>query len=176
MKKILAVVGILALAAVVAVPVMAQGPGYGRGRQMQGYRGGDPEACPRYGWGYGNLTDEQRDQMDALHQKFFDQTAQVRSQMWAKKAELNVLMNTSNPDLEKARALQKEISDLRAKMAQERINLYAETKKIDPDARFGQGWGRGKGFGPGPCGGNDGGYGMGRGWHRGGPGQGPCWN
>jgi len=102
MKKILAVVGILALAAVIAVPVMAQGPGYGRGRQMQGYRGSDPGACPRYGWGIGNLTDEQRDQMDALHQKFYDQTAQVRSQIWAKKAELNVLMNTSNPDLEKA--------------------------------------------------------------------------
>ena len=176
MKKILAVVGILALAAVIAVPVMAQGPGYGRGRQMQGYRGSDPGACPRYGWGIGNLTDEQRDQMDALHQKFYDQTAQVRSQIWAKKAELNVLMNTSNPDLEKAKALQKEISDLKAKMAQERIDLYAEAKKIGPDSRFGQGWGRGRGFGPGPCGGNYGGYGMGRGWHRGGPGQGPCWN
>jgi zinc resistance-associated protein len=99
--------------------------------------------------------------------------------MWAKKAELNVLMNTSNPDLEKAKALQKEISDLSAKMAQDRITLYAEAKKIDPDARFGQGWGRGKGFGPGPYGGGyGGGYGpgMGRGWHRGGPGQGPCWN
>ena len=173
MKKIFAIVGILALAAVIAVPVLAQGPGYGRGRHMQGSWGGDPGPCPRYGWGSGNWTDEQRAQMDALHQKFFDETAQVRSQMWGKKAELNVLMNTSNPDLEKAKALQKEISDLKAKMAQEQINLYAETKKIDPDARFGQGWGRGKGFGPG-----GGGYGsgMGRGWHRGGPGQGPCWN
>jgi zinc resistance-associated protein len=179
MKKILAIVGILALAAVIAVPVMAQGPGYGRGRHMQGYWGGDAGSCPWYGRGYENLTDEQREQMGALDQKFFDQTAQVRTQMWAKKAELNVLMNTSNPDLEKAKALQKEISDLSAKMAQDRITLYAEAKKIDPDARFGQGWGRGKGFGPGPYGGGyGGGYGpgMGRGWHRGGPGQGPCWN
>lgn len=172
MKKILAIVGILALAAVIAVPVLAQGPGYARGRGMQGAWAGDPGAWPRYGWG-ANLTDEQRAQMDSLHQKFYDETAQVRSQMWAKQAELNVLMNTSNPDLEKARALQKEISDLKAKMAQERINLYAETKKIDPDARFAQGWGRGKGFGPR---GGDYGPGMGRGWSQGGPGRGPCWN
>jgi zinc resistance-associated protein len=174
MKKILAVVGILALAAVIAVPVLAQGPGYGRGRSMQGNWGGDPGSSPRYGWGSRDLTDDQRSQMEALHQKFFDETAQVRSQMWAKKAELNVLMNTSNPDLEKARALQKEISDLTAKMAQERINLYAETRKIDPDARFAQGWGRGKGFGH-----RGDGYGPGMdrgGWNRGGPGQGPCWN
>jgi len=173
MKKILAVVGILALAAVVAVPVLAQGPGYGKGRYAQGFRGNDPGACPKYGWGYGNLTDEQRAQMDGLHQKFFDETAQIRSELWAKKGELNVLMSTSNPDLEKAKALQKEVSDLKAKMAQERIDLYAEKKKIDPDARFGQGWGRGKGFGPR---GGDRGPAMGRGWHRGGPGQGPCWN
>lgn len=176
MKKIIAMVGMLVFAAVIAIPVLAQGPGYGRGRPMQGNVGQEPGSCPRHGWGSGTLTDEQRAHMDALHQKFFDQTAQVRSQMWAKKAELNVLMNTSNPDLEKAKALQKEISDLKAKMAEERINLYTEAKKIDPDTRFGRGWGRGKGFGPGPCGGNYGGYGMGRGWHRGGPGQGPCWN
>jgi zinc resistance-associated protein len=173
MKKILAVVGILALAAVIAVPVLAQGPGYGKGRYMQGFRGDDQGSSPRYGWGYKDLTDEQRAQMDALQQKFFDETAQVRSQLLAKKGELNVLMNTSNPDLEKAKALQKEVSDLKAKMAQERINLYAETKKIDPDAQFGRGWGRGKGFGPN---GGDRGPGMGRGLHRGGPGQGPCWN
>lgn len=173
MKKTLAIVGILALAAMIAVPVLAQGPGYGKGRYMQGSWGGDPGSCPRYGWGSRDLTDDQRSRMEALHQEFFDRTAQDRSQLWAKKAELNVFMNTSNPDLEKARALQKEISDLKAKMAQERLNLYAETRKIDPDARFGQGRGRGKGFGP--RGGGQG-PGMGRGWHRGGPGQGPRWN
>lgn len=168
MKKTLAIIGILTLAAVIAVPVLAQGPGYGKGRHMQGGWGGNPGDCPRYGWGSGNLTDEQRSQMDALHQKFYDQTAQLRSDMWAKRAELNVLMNTSNPDLEKARALQKEISNLQAQMAQERLGLVAEMRKIDPDARFGQGWGRGKGYRS--CGG-----GPGRGWSRG-PGQGPCWN
>ena len=177
MKKIMATLGILALAALIAVPVLAQGPGYGKGRGMMGMtaRGPvDPASCPRYGWAYGELTDEQRSQMaelEALRQRHFDETAEVRSQMWARQGELNILMATSDPDLEKARAIQKEISDLRAKMAQERINLYEEAGKINPDLRFGRAWGRG--FGPGTEGY---GPGMGRGRHRGGHGMGPRWN
>jgi zinc resistance-associated protein len=94
--------------------------------------------------------------------------------MVAKRSELNILMNTSNPDLEKAKALQKEISDLKGKMGQERIKLFAEERKINPDARFGKGWGRGGIKGGGPCGGGLGmGYGRGMGRSFGG---GPCWN
>jgi zinc resistance-associated protein len=137
---------------------------------MQGYGPGEPGDRPRYGARDDKLTDEQRTQLDKLHQKFFDETAAVRSQMAAKHSELNILMNTSNPDFEKAKALQKEISDLRGKMGQERIKLFAEERKINPDARFGMGWGRG---------GMKGGGGMGMGYGRGmgrGPGGGPCWN
>ena len=174
MRKIMATLGILAIAAFIAVPVLAQGPGYGKGRGMMGRGPVDPASCPRYGWTYGELTDEQRSQMaefEALRQKHFDETAEVRSQMWAKQGELHVLMATSDPDLEKARALQKEISDLRARMAQERINLYEEARKVNPDLRFGRAWGRS--FGPGTQGY---GQGMGRGWQRGGYGMGPRWN
>jgi len=179
MKKITATLGILALAALIAAPALAQGPGYGKGRGMMGMMGRgpvDPALCPRYGWGYGEMTDEQRSQMaelQGLRQKHFDETAEIRSQMWAKQGELRILMATSDPDFERARALQKEISDLRAKMAQERINLYEEAGKINPDLRFGRAWGRGKGFGPGTEGY---GPGMGRSWKRGGYGMGPRWN
>jgi zinc resistance-associated protein len=189
MKKILAIVGILALAAVVAVPVMAQGPGWGRGRHMQGYWGGGPG----YGWNYGtgnsNLTDEQRTQLDNLYNKFYEDTANTRSQLWAKRAELNALLSSPNPDSEKAKALQKEISDLRAKMAQDRLALDLEVQKINPDARYGgpmggYGYGApGGGYGPGMMGygyGHMGGYGpgmMGYGYgHMGGYGPGSCWN
>ena len=173
MKKIVAIAGVLALAAVIAVPVLAQGPGYAGGRGIMGPWAGDPGAGPRYGWAYDKMTDEQRSQLAELRQKHFDETAQVRTELRAKQAELHILMNTSNPDLEKARALQKELSDLKAKMGQERINLYGEARKINPDLRFGRGWGRGKGFGP--C--SEGyGPGMGRGGPRGGYGMGPRWN
>jgi Spy/CpxP family protein refolding chaperone len=172
MKRALTVIGIMVLVAAIAIPVLAQGPGAGRGRMMQGYGPGDPANCPRYAALDGKLTDEQRGQLDKLHQKFFDDTAAVRSQMVAKQSELNILMNTSNPDFEKAKALQKEISDLRGKMGQERIKLFAEERKINPDARFGMGRGSMKGGGPG-------GGGMGMGYGRGmgrGFGGGPCWN
>jgi zinc resistance-associated protein len=174
MKRTMAVLGILALAAVIAVPVLAQGPGYAGRRGMMSPGAEDPGVGPRYGWGCDRLTDEQRTQLAELRQKHFDETAQVRTEMRAKQAELHILMNTSNPDLEKAKALQKEISDLKGKMGQERINLYAETKKIHPEARFGKGWGRG-GNGFGPCG-EGYGSGMGRGWQRGGFGMSPNWN
>jgi zinc resistance-associated protein len=170
MKRALAIIGILALVAFIAVPVLAQAPGAGRGRMMQGYGPGGPGDCPRHGASDDKLTDEQRTQLDKLHQKFFDETAAVRSQLAAKHSELNILMNTSNPDLEKAKALQKEISDLKGKMGQERIKLFAEERKINPDARFGMGWGRG---------GMKSGGGMGMGYGRGmgrGMGAGPCWN
>jgi zinc resistance-associated protein len=170
MKRALTVVGIIVLVAAIAIPVMAQGPG--RGRMMQGYGPGDPANCPRHAAWDEKLTDEQQTQLDKLHQKFFDDTAAVRSQMAAKRSELQILMNTSNPDLEKAKALQKDLSDLRGKMGQERIKLFAEEKKINPDARFGMGWGRGGMKGGGFCGGGMGyGRGMGRGF-----GGGPCWN
>ena len=105
---------------------------------MEGHGPGGPGKCPRWGLDE-KLTAEQRTQLDKLHQKFFDDTAAMRSQMVAKQSELNILMNTSNPDFEKAKALQKELSDLRGKMGQERIKLFAEERKINPDARFGIG-------------------------------------
>ncbi len=173
MKRALTIIGVVVLAAAITIPVMAQAPGPGMGRMMQGYGPGDQGNYNRWGWNE-KLTDEQRTQLDKLHQKFFDETAALRSQMAAKHSELNILMNTSNPDFEKAKTLQKEINDLRSKMDQERIKLFAEERKINPDARFGRGWGRGGMKGGGPYG-----AGMSLGYGRGmgrGTGAGPCWN
>jgi Spy/CpxP family protein refolding chaperone len=132
---------------------------------MQGYGPGGPGDQPRYGAWDEKLTDEQREQINKLQQKFYDDTAQLRSQIAAKHSELNILMNTSNPDVQKAKALQKEVSDLKAKMAQETLNFQFEVRKINPDARLGMGYGRGMG-----------GPGRGMGGHRGGYGPGHCWN
>ncbi len=94
--------------------------------------------------------------MDKLHQRFYDDPAQLRNKIWSKAAELNTLLNSSNPDAEKARALQKEISDLSAKMAQEQINFELEERKITPEVWSGRGYGRAysshmRGYGPGAC-------------------------
>lgn len=183
MKKLAMILGIVLLVGVMAVPVLARGPGWGKGGQRMSSWGGDPGFCWQNGRGYDNLTEEQRTQLDKLHQKFYDETAQLRTEIWAKRAELGILLNTSNPDVEKAKALQKEISDLRGKMAQERIAFQLEARKINPDLRFGGGFGRGYGrhmggYGPGMGYGHHmGGYGAGRGpgEYPGAHGPGYCW-
>jgi zinc resistance-associated protein len=162
MKRMITVLGIVLLVGAIALPAMAYGPGCGKGRQMMGYGQGGPGACQQYNE---NMTEEQRAQLDKLHQKFYDETAQLRSGLWAKRGELDSRLGVSNPDAEKIRALQKEISDMRAKMDQARIDFQLEARKINPDARYGMGYGKG-GFGP-----HHRGYGRGMG-----NGPGGCWN
>jgi zinc resistance-associated protein len=176
MKTLIVLLGILVLVGAFAVPGLAHGPGWGRGPHM-GWWGG-----PGYGYygdvgpGAANLTQEQRTQLDNLNKKFYDETAQLRNDIWTKSGELSALLNSPNPDADKASALQKEITDLRAQLAQKRLNFELKERKIAPDARYGYGYGRGYGRGYGY---HMGGYGhhmMGDyGAHMGGYGPGGCW-
>ena len=144
MKKLTTIIGILLLAGVVAVPVMAWGPGWGRGHHMMGYGGGGPE----YGRGdYRNLTSKQKSSLDVLDRKFYDETRDLRDQVWAKSRELGSVLNNSSPDLEKAKTLQKEMSDLRAKLDEKTLYYELEVRKIAPDQRlvYGHGYGHHRG-------------------------------
>ena len=171
MKRLFGIAAIVLLIGALAVPVLARGPGWGRGGGHMTYGwGGGPEDCPYYGGNYQALTAEQREQLDAVYKKYFDETNPLRNELWTKRAELNEALNTPNPDAEKAKALQKDISGLRAQLDQKRIDLRMEEQKINPNAQYGMGYGRGyrhrmwgEGFGPD------------RGWKRGGFGPGYCW-
>ncbi len=189
MKRLIALLGILVLVGAIAVPVLAHGPGWGRGHHM-GWGGGPGQGyCGDYGPGAGNLTEEQRTKLDTLNKKFYDETAQLRNEMWTKSRELSALLNSPNPDADKARALQKEITGLRSQLAEKRLDFELEERKVAPDARYGYGYGRGsgKGYGKGygrgyghhmgGYGHHMGGYGPGTGYghHMGGYGQGGCW-
>jgi zinc resistance-associated protein len=160
MKRLATVLGIVILVGAIAIPVLAHGPGWGRGRHMMG----DGRDHHGYGYGYGRgyetMTDEQRSKLETLHQKFYDETVQLRNEIWSKSGELRVLLDSNNPDLEKAKALQKEISELRSKLDQARIDLEIEERQISPDLRYGQGYGHHMGD-----------YGS----HMGGRGSGACW-
>lgn len=149
-----------------AVPVLAKGPGKGRwdGR-------GSAENAPRWnatqpGWTAG-LTEEQQAEVEALHQKHFEATLPVRNEVRAKRAEVRALLLAETLDVENVRALQKEIQSLRATLADKRLELLVELRKIDPSLRFagGQGFG-GKGHRGGARGPSS----------RGGYGSGACWN
>ena len=179
MKRLVALLGILVLVGAIAVPVLAHGPGWGRGGHM-GWGGGPGQGyCEDYGPGAGNLTEEQRTKLDTLNKKFYDETAQLRDEMWTKSRELRALLDSANPDANKARALQKEITGLRAQLADKRLDFELEERKIAPDTRYGSGYGKGYGRGYGRGYGHHmGGYGHhmgGYGPHMGGYGPGGCW-
>ena len=154
MKKLVIVIGILMLGAVVAYPVFAHGPGWGRGGQMWGNGGGSD--CSRYdGRGFRGTTEEQQAKLDELDQKFFNETADLRGKIWSKRAELGSLLNAQNPDENKIRALQKEISTLKGQMAEKRLTYRLEARKTVPGSGgYDRGNGRGHGKGYGGYGGN----------------------
>lgn len=170
MRKAVTIFGILVVVGLLAVPVFAQRGGWGK------WSGG-PGSCWRGGGSYGNLTESQYVELDKLEQKFFNDTAKLREQIWAKSEELGLLLNTPNPDLEDAKTLQKELSELRGKMDEKRLDFEVEARKIAPNSSYASGWGRGYGRnmrGPRGSAGNYGPQGC-RGSY-GGPGYGSCRN
>ena len=98
-----------------------------------------------------NLTTEQREKLEKAHKTFIDGTTDLRNNLRTKHTELTNLLSSTEPDANKAKALQKEISDLQTNLAQKRLELRLEVLKINPDARYGQGQGRRNmmDFGPG---------------------------
>ena len=160
MKKLVTIIGVLLLAAVVAYPVFAHGPGWGRGGHMWG-NGGGPGSSWHDGRGFRGLTEGQQTKLDELDQKFFNETGDLRGKIWSKRAELDGLLNAQNPDKNKITALQKEISTLQAQMSEKRLSYRLEARKVSPEGYYG---------------GNVGRYSE-RSWSsRGGRGGGGCWN
>ena len=150
---------------VAGATVFAYGPGGGwggRGMMGQGMMGAGP------GWGYG------------LDNKFYQDTAKLRNDLYQKRLELNGVLAAPKVDEAKAKALQTEVNKLRSEMSDKTLAAQLEFRKNNPDAAAqgygpgaGQGWGRGpqggpgQGWGPGP----HMGYGRGMGYGPGGCGQ-----
>jgi Spy/CpxP family protein refolding chaperone len=175
MKRLWILIGIIFLIAAIAYPVFGHGPGWGRGHNMTGSWGGGPGYCRQYDKGDTSLTPEQQTTLDQLTQKFSKKTASLRNEIWAKSDELNTVLNTPDPDTEKAKALQREISDLRSQLAEHQLAFEIEERKINPAFRSGGGYGKGygrhmKGYGPGK------GYGRHMRGYSPSYGPGSCWN
>ena len=85
----------------------------------------------------------------------------MRENLWAKRAELRENLNTPNPDGEKVKGLQKEISNLNTQLAEKKLDVELEARNIAPEGtnyagRTNRGNGnvygrRGGGYGPGNC-------------------------
>jgi len=135
-------------------------PMAGGGHGPRGFAG------PGYG---GDLTDEEIAALQKERSAFFEQTRELRENLYQKHLELRAEMAKQNPDPKKAAELQKEVSGLRGALDQKRLDQQLKMKKENPKL-----FGRGFGMGMGP--GHDRGPGFGMGPGRGGcPGGGPCW-
>jgi Spy/CpxP family protein refolding chaperone len=139
MRKLATTLGILLLVGVLAAPVFAYRGGWG------GWSPG-PGACWQDNGSYGNLTESQNAKLDRLEQKFSNDTAKLRDEIWAKSEELNTVLNAADPDVKEVKALQKEISGLRAEMDRQRIDFELKARKIVPNrSSYARGYSRGYG-------------------------------
>ncbi len=138
MKNIIRITGITLLIVALAVPALAarQGVRGDRGQRVQ-----KNVQTP-----FANLTPEQQEQLSTLHKKFRDETADDRNEMAKKYIDLRAILQSDNPDAGKAKAVQKEINKLQARISEARLELIIETKKILPDAPLGRGFGMGPGM------------------------------
>lgn len=102
------------------------------------------------GWGYGDrLTEEQYRQLERKREAFFEKTRDLRADLYAKQRELQNELSQNEPDVAAASELQREISELQARLDQKRIEHMIETGKLAPGA--GRGFmpdGPMMGFGP----------------------------
>lgn len=129
MKKLATVLGIMLLVAVIAIPVSARGPVWGR----------DHGVGPGHGYGMGteickgfnlNLTAEQSAKIQSLRETHLKEVTPLRTQIFTKKAELKLLWVQNNPDKNKIMSKQKEISDLQYRMKEKSTDYRLEIHKV----------------------------------------------
>ncbi|MFH1122656.1 MAG: hypothetical protein V1758_03240 [Pseudomonadota bacterium] len=165
MKKLAVILGIVLAATAFTFPAYAMGGGMGGGGMM-GNSGSDLMDWFRQGQnrsGYAGPAAEERKQIGAVDRQHQEDTVYLKYQIETKEKELDALLNSTNPDMEKVRALHRDIRDLRAESVQEQRRYEVEAGRMNP--RYGSGsYGRpgdrsngGMGYG-GPMGG----YGRGR--------------
>lgn len=164
MKKTLATLTILIVTCTFSASAFAAPPKQGKGKDLRQDR---PRACP-------NLTDEQQNQLRDLHQKFIDDTYEIRTDLMNLDQQIRMYMETSNPDPAKLKAMVTEKADLAKDLAVKRMEFALDARKISPELKYmPMGMGMGSGFGgPGMGHGPQGnGFGRGAGFN-GGPGPG----
>jgi hypothetical protein len=78
------------------------------------------------------LSEEQIKAMNEKRKAFFDATEDLRHELYEREAELISVLAKKEPDAEKARAVQKEISALESQMHQKTLDHIIKMKKINP--------------------------------------------
>lgn len=89
---------------------------------------------------WSKLTDEQRNKLNTLRQKFTDETATARASIVSKREEIRILMETSSPDKAKLKALSNDLTELEKQVAVKEIDMSLEAKKIAPELNMPMGF------------------------------------
>lgn len=117
MKRKALVPMIIVLVLAVASVAMAR-----NGYQQRGYHSGNWAA-------YNQLTPEKQQQVQDIIKKYEDTFESLKSQQWAKRTELNALVDSGKADKDSIHALVKELSDVREKVYAEHKKMTAEIEK-----------------------------------------------
>jgi Spy/CpxP family protein refolding chaperone len=89
---------------------------------------------------YDDRADLKNEDIRALEEErsaFLKATDGIRQNLYSKELELRNELYKENPDVSKAAALQKEISELESELDQKRIDHMIKIRKISPDASRG---------------------------------------
>ncbi|NLD37132.1 MAG: hypothetical protein GX654_09715 [Desulfatiglans sp.] len=138
MNTIKKITGITLIIIAMTIPAFAWGPGFG-----MGYGSGPCFNCDNC---CGRLTAEELDKLDDLYTTFEEKTKDARNEIIKKQIDLNAVIEGKEPDLKKAKAIQKEINDLQATISDAHLEFIIEAKKINPDMGFGRGAGMDRGM------------------------------
>lgn len=139
----------------------------GRGGHMQGYGGhmmdyddhmrgyggrmggdGGHMMGPGYGCDDSDLSKEDRAKLEQAREKFFDQTRDLRRDLDEKRFEMEKELAKENPDRDRVKALQSDISKLRSEFDEKALEHRLEVREVMPESARGRGY----------YGGNRGGY------------------
>ena len=124
------------------------GKEYGHHRGMHQNQGWHHKGSGGHGCGaLDNLSEDEIKNLDAARTAFFEATKGLRRKIYQKRLELASELAKENPDAATAAALQTELSDLKAQMAQTRLEHILRVQKINPD--LGRGFWGGGPMGPG---------------------------
>lgn len=124
-----------------------KGRGYGHRGQMHHGGGWHHGGYGPAGWGgFGDLSEEDIKKLEEERKAFFEETKELRREVYQKRLELASEMAKQNPDPAKAAAIQKAISDAEAQLAQKRLDHLFQVRKINPDLGMGFGGGGHMGF------------------------------
>ena len=86
----------------------------------------------RNGSGYNNPSGQQGQDMVPLEQQHNEDSAYLKYQIRMKEKQLDALLNSNNPDLDKVRGLRRDIQELRAEADKEQRSYESQAGRMNP--------------------------------------------